>query len=301
MPLPRLEWAPIPAPILSLDLTLTSGQAFRWAKLDGTRWFGSVGRTVAVLEPHPSGFGWATWPPGRWDAIARYFGLEVDLEALYAEWIARDPEFAPYIRRSRGLRILRQTPETALISFICSSCNNVPRIARMLDALASAVGDRSDCPWMTEWRFDADLSGVARLSEQELRDLGFGYRARFLAQVASPERSVSRSWFERLATLEPHTCRQELMTLPGVGAKVADCVRLFGLAHDDAVPVDTHLRRYITRRLAPDLCGRSMTATTYDMLASRLRGIMGAYAGWAQQYVFVHERRNRSRRDDHER
>ena len=38
-----------------------------------------------------------------------------------------------------------------------------------------------------------------------------------------------------------------MLTLYGVGGKVADCILLFGLHRVDAFPVDTHIRHLLAR------------------------------------------------------
>lgn len=218
--------------------------------------------------------------------LERFFALDVDLARLYADWTERDPGFSAYIAACPGLRILRQNPETTLIDFVCSSCNNVERIQGMIRRLARAVGTDCACPWADSQRLHPGLTTLTLLSEDDLRKLGFGYRARYLVQLSRLGLDLTS-----LAALPRAEARASLVRLPGVGPKVADCIRLFGFGHDDAVPVDTHLRRYITSRLVPSLAARSMTSRTYESLADAFRGIMGPYSGWAQQYVYAFQRR----------
>jgi len=290
---PDLAWAPVPSQALDVPGTLTSGQVFRWSVTPDGRWLGSIGEVVVLLEPHARELGWATWPPGRWEAVSRFLALHVDLRQLCSDWVRRDPAFQRYVHGATGLRVLRQPAEGALIAFLCSSCNNVPRISRMLNALACAVGADAQCPWAPGMRLDATLADIRRLDERSLRDLGFGYRARYLRLVAAAAAGWPDGWLDGFANRGYLAARSVLTALPGVGLKVADCVCLFGLGMHDIVPVDTHIARYARRRLAPDMTARSLTPKAYDALASRLRGIMGPYAGWAQQYVFVRERLER--------
>jgi N-glycosylase/DNA lyase len=288
----EFRWAAVRARQLDIPLTLTSGQTFRWVRdADGT-WLGAIGETAVALRPEADGFGWATSPTGRWDLIERYFALDVDLDALYREWSAADPEFGRCADAFRGLRVLGQPLECALIAFVCSSCNNVARITRMLSSLSDAVALSLPNPWGRAIRADVALHDLRRSSEAALRALGFGYRARHLAALAS------WSTDQLPAAWEP--ARERLMSLSGIGPKVADCVGLFGMGHAGVVPVDTHVRRYVTRRWRPDLAGRSLTPAVYASLASTFRGIMGSHAGWAQQYAFMDERVRRTGRPHQE-
>ncbi len=288
-----MQWAAVPARDLNIPLTLTSGQAFGWSPIEGGRWIGAISDTAVLLEPRADGFGWATWPAGRWSLIREYFALDVNLDALYSEWISRDNGFASLVVRFRGLRVLRQSAETTLCAFVCSSCNNVPRITRMLRTLTYMAGRRIPCPWAESVFAEPSFKEIGQIGETGLREAAFGYRARFLAELASEIEARGADYLAGLKSVDWDHARKALTALPGVGGKVADCVGLFGLAHDDVVPVDRHVRRYVISRLRPDLATKSLTPCVYSALASAFRGIMGPYAGWAQQYVFMAARSGR--------
>lgn len=290
---PAMEWAGIPAAELNIPLTLTSGQSFGWHELENGRWIGAVGETGVLLEPEEDGFRWATWPEGRWDVIQRYLALDVGIEGLYRTWTAADASFALLIERFRGLRVLRQSADTVLCAFVCSSCNNVPRISRMIRALARMTGRRILAPWSADLYAEPSLRHVGNLGEDVLREAGFGYRARYLAQLGARIAAQGTDSLSEMAFLRWDEARTRLLALPGVGPKVADCVGLFGLGHDHVIPVDRHVRRYVVSRHRPDLAGKSLTTNVYTALASAFRGIMGPYAGWAQQYVFMAARTRR--------
>ena len=288
-----LNWADIPSSHLDIPLTLTSGQTFGWRRIGENRWLGAIEATAVLLEPGPSGFGWATWPEDRWDVIHRYFALDIDLDKLYKQWVTRDPTFERLIQRFRGLRILRQNPETALCVFVCSSCNNVPRIAGMVRSLTLLAGRRIPAPWQETVYAEPNIEDACQAGENALRQAGFGYRAKYLAQMGEAIKVHGPRYIGTLARLDWSEARDRLNELPGVGPKVADCVGLCGMAVDDAVPVDRHVRRYVVSRLRPDLEGKPLSVGTYSALASAFRGIMGPFAGWAQQYVFMAARYGR--------
>jgi N-glycosylase/DNA lyase len=290
---PEFRWAEVPASVLDIPLTLASGQVFGWTQAPDGLWYGAIGSLAVALRPEDDGFGWATWPPDGWGIVERFLNLSVDLERLYGEWVRADSGFADLIEQFPGLRVLHQDPSETLVAFICSSCNNVPRITGMLHRLAALVSAPLSNPWGVTIHANPTVAHMAHVSEAALRTAGFGYRARFLAMLGSMSPLLHASFFDGLRSAPWDTARQRLMELPGVGPKVADCVGLFGLGHHDVVPVDTHVRRYVVERLVPDLKGRSLTEATYCSLAAAFRGIMGSYAGWAQQYVFMAARTRR--------
>ncbi|ESS66622.1 8-oxoguanine DNA glycosylase [Trypanosoma cruzi Dm28c] len=115
------------------------------------------------------------------------------------------------------------------------------------------------------------MDELARRSEDELRALGFGYRSKYIVQCASiiqssgatrrkKEEGVncfcssmqSYKWYDDLLDpcLSLSDRREKLLSLPGVGRKVADCILLFAVGHHEIVPVDTHMAQVATEYLA---------------------------------------------------
>lgn len=202
-------------------------------------------------------------PDEAYAIITHYLNLTSNLTDLYQQWSDSDPNFKKKAPNFTGIRILRQDAWEALVSFICSSNNNIVRISQMVDKLCSNYGkliatidDRSyyDFP-MPEALTGKDV-------EAHLRELGFGYRARYIYQTAvmvAEERD--KGWLDSLRNpespafgLDPspggemqpegregyRSAHEKLLDLQGVGPKVADCVCLMGLGWGEAVPVDTH-------------------------------------------------------------
>ena len=114
------------------------------------------------------------------------------------------------------------------------------------------------------------LSGA---TEEELRRLGMGYRARYIVETTRSilEGEVS---LEKLYQMKYYRrARKELMKLSGVGEKVADCICLFALHHMDAFPIDTHIRQVLDEHYRRGFPNRRYHG---------MRGIM-------QQYIFYYE------------
>lgn len=150
--------------------------------------------------------------------------------------------------------------------------------------------------------------------EAHLRELGFGYRAKYIADTA---RIVAlekpSSWLESLRNprhsgpkvtssgggnstyKEAHDA---LLSLTGVGPKVADCVCLMGLGWGESVPVDTHVWQIAQRDYK---FGKSKAKTfnkaMYDAVGDHFRNIWGDYAGWAHSVLFTADLREFSERN----
>ena len=304
MKLPRtqpFEWNAWQEAPLNLAVTLNSGQSFRWRQdAAGIRW-GVIGQTAAALwqadNAPDSPLYWQTFPaPDQWPVLADYLRLNVPLDTLYAEWIAAEPQIAEAVRAFRGLRVLRQPPEECFFAFQCAACNTVVKIERSVHRLAERYGQRlltgvpalDAAPENPFYAFPT-LDALANADEAALRADRWGYRAPRVIHLAHRLRQRPDDWLTSLRRVPYDAAKSELTALHGVGAKLADCICLFALDKDAAVPVDTHVRQIATRLFLPDLHGKSLTPRIYDALAGAYRERFGAWAGWAQQYLFFRE------------
>jgi N-glycosylase/DNA lyase len=278
---------------LNLSVTLASGQNFRWRQDAARIWWGVVGETVVAVwqvEGQPdSPLYWQTFPQqNQWAAVADYFRLDVDLEALYADWARAEPRIEGALRAFRGLRILRQPPEECLFAFQCAACNTVVKIERSVAHLATHYGPPI-ATGLASRPFFHVFPGVAALAhadESVLRAGLWGYRAPRVIALARHLQTLSPDWLFALRRTSYPEAHAALASLFGIGAKLADCICLFSLDKDAAVPVDTHIRQIAVSLFAPEMAGKSLTPRVYTVLADAYRSRFGPYAGWAQQYLF---------------
>ncbi|NXE91488.1 OGG1 lyase, partial [Menura novaehollandiae] len=246
------------------------------------------------------------------DRILRdYFQLDVGLSALYRAWGAADPLFRKVADDFPGVRVLRQDPVECLFSFICTSNNHISRITAMIERLCQAFGRRLCCldarpfhafpslsaltgpPSPCRYHCHLAMASSALMSlccapagadaEARLRALGFGYRAKFISGSARAiAEGLGTEGLRQLRTAPYAEARKVLCALPGVGAKVADCVCLSSLDKAEAVPVDTHVWHIARQRYGVALGGKSMTPRAYQEIGDFFRGLWGPRAGWAQ-------------------
>lgn len=145
--------------------------------------------------------------------------------------------FRAAIDFGQGIRILQQDPFETLISFIISANNHIPRIKSIIERLSTALGDR--CDGFNAFPTAKALSGK---DADYYFKAGLGYRAPYIVETA---RAVKDGFdLDGLQTLSTDKARKELMTLKGVGPKVADCILLFGFGREDVFPVDTWIKRF---------------------------------------------------------
>ena len=163
--------------------------------------------------------------------VRDYLQLDrANLTVLYKRWGCDDENFRRVAADFSGVRILRQDPVENLFSFICSSNNNISRISSMVEKLCTEYGKKLVCDGTDSEYYS--FPGVAALAaegvEDRLRELGFGYRAKYIAGTASYIlRNHSESWLHSLRDRPYSEARAELMKLCGVGPKVCYLIVIF--------------------------------------------------------------------------
>ncbi|KAJ6107706.1 8-oxoguanine DNA glycosylase N-terminal [Penicillium sp. IBT 18751x] len=248
--------------------------------------------------------------------IKHYLNLSSNLTELYAQWSSSDPNFKRKAAEFSGIRILRQDPWEALVSFICSSNNNISRISQMVEKLCINYGPFvGKVDGRAYHDFPAPEALTGKDVEGRLRSLGFGYRAKYIHRTAvmvSQERE--NGWLNGLCNPESpafgieakagsemkpegregyREAHEKLLELQGVGPKVADCVSLFGLGWGESVPVDTHVWQIAQRdyRFGKG-SQKSLTKATYDAIGNHFRKLWGQEAGWAHSVLFTADLRS---------
>ena len=227
---------------LDLVVTLESGQAFRWHRR-GEWSYGVVQGNLLGLKQDGSRIEARSSlsSPEPVEALLRdYLRLDDDLEAICSA-INTDSYMSGSIDRYPGLRILRQDPWECLVSFICSANSNIPRISWTMNTLSREYGEPLEMDGYVHHSFPTP-ERLAEAGEMSLRALKMGFRAKYVAEAAE---KVAAGEIE-LAPLRGQSydvAKAVLMSLNGVGEKVADCVLLFSLDKMSAFPIDRWIRR----------------------------------------------------------
>ncbi|MDR0974256.1 MAG: DNA-3-methyladenine glycosylase 2 family protein [Ruminococcus sp.] len=221
-----------------LELTLDCGQSFRRIVNAEQKADGVVILHDITEEEFLS----------KWDD---YFDFKLDYEAVKAEFEA-DPTMKKAIDFCGGIHILKQDPWEALISFIISQNNNIPRIKLIIERLITHFS-----------RFPT--------AEDLLTDISFarlGFREKYLKSAAENILS-GRVNLEEIDKMTITNSRQALMKISGVGPKVAECTLLYGFHRLEAFPRDVWINRALD-----------------EFYPNGFPYIDSKYAGIAQQYLF---------------
>lgn len=180
------DWVPLnlTREELSLPLTFPTGQTFRWKNTAPLQYTGVVGSHHLLSLKHLQNGDVCYCLHSRSDdgshsdartALLDFLNAGVSLADMWKVFSDSDARFAELARHLGGARVLRQDPFECLIQFLCSSNNNIGRITKMVDyvsSLGTYLGPVGD------FHFHAfpTLEQLSLVSEQQLRDAGFGYR-----------------------------------------------------------------------------------------------------------------------------
>lgn len=274
---------------LDLSATLRSGQVFRWNEDTNKIWHGILENRFSVRlqqSDDDSSIWWEADSPDAESAVRSFLRLgpdEPDLAALGETWCRADALFAEAWARSPGIRVLRQDSNECFFAFLCASVAPIARISGMLRAVAGELGTVLSGPSP----LFPTAAQIAAASENRLRELGLGFRAKRVMEAARVLTQLPADHLSALRHNATHgEAKKELTAFFGVGEKIADCVCLFALDKNGAIPVDTHIWRIAVTRYAPDLAGKSLTAANYARVTQAFRDRFGPLAGWAQQTLF---------------
>ena len=222
------------------------------------------------------------------DLLRIYFRLDINLEELYIGWAKAHSHFEDNADKFYAVRQLNQSPEENLVSFICSQNNNISRISGLVEKICINYGTKiCDFEGVSYYNFPEMSSLSDAKVEGHLRQLSFGYRAKYIQKSAQEiVEKGGLEWFKKLTEMDYKEAHKELLTLTGIGPKVADCICLMSLDHLQAIPVDTHVFQ-IAKHYLPHLSkSKNITGKMYTDIGDKFREIYGSYAGWAQTVLF---------------
>jgi N-glycosylase/DNA lyase len=275
-----------------LEHTLKCGQLFRWRKL-GDWWYGIVNEKIVKIRQIEDELQYRTFPEEmNAGFVKNYFRLDDNLPHILSQ-ISRDEHIRKAIQRFSGLRIIRQQPWECLISYLCATYKNIPAIKEMILNLSKRFGTKITFDGYDFYTFPKS-SDLANTDCEELRKCKLGFRAKWVLKTSKIIHDEEAD-LEALRKTDYEHARNELLSLPGVGQKVADCVTLFSLNKLEAFPVDVWMKRIILKYYSSHFeplfiekirNKRSLTPHEYREISLFGRKYFGRYAGYAQEYLF---------------
>ena len=254
------------------------GQCFRWSLCEDGSFTGiAFGKVLNVSKNDNSIILKNCTEKDFLSVWKNYFDLDRDYGKI-ANSLSYDDALKTAVSYGSGIRILRQDFFEALISFIISANNNIPRIQGIIDRLCRMYGD--SIPYNGELFYSfPSAEALKDATEYDLAPLKSGYRAKYIVNAVKSYLSGEID-IEKIKNSAPHEARRELCKISGVGPKVADCILLFSFGRFDAFPTDVWVKRVMKELYG---CDEKDAAPTGFRL-------FGENAGIAQQYLFYWRR-----------
>lgn len=255
-------------PTFDIEQTLECGQVFRFVKEDGAYRILAKDHIAIVRD---AGEEYVIECDNKAFFI-HYFDFETDYESIQNE-VYEKGFLGEAIEFGKGIHILRQEPVEAIFSFIISQNNHIPRIKGIIERICNSLGEDKG-----GYHAFPSVEALASVGEEFYKSIGAGYRASYLDRVAKALLNENVQDWDKLDTT---SLRAKLMSLHGVGRKVADCALLFGFNRFDVFPVDTWIKKVFADEFA---------GATAEQMSVLLVKKYGKYAGFVQQWVFYYKR-----------
>ena len=264
------------------------GQCFRWNRKEDGSYTGIFNRNVLNVKKENNKIIFNGICDGSIkEIVTDYFDLNRDYDEIKTILSKIDKNISNSIKYGEGIRILNQDLWETIISFIISANNNIPRIKGIIEKLSINYGD--EIKWNNEVYYTFPTpEQLKNVTVDDFRKLGAGFRDVRLYETTHMilDKKID---LEKLIN-EPDTLkvREQLLTLPGVGPKVADCILLFStLKRFEVFPIDVWVRRVMNDLYIKNEDETKVKKQEIEKLANEK---FGKLAGIAQQYLFYWKR-----------
>ena len=265
------------------------GQCFRWNEEENGSYTGIWKENVVNIKKEGQDFVFTGICENNSleEEIQKYFDLDRNYEEIKKELSKKDEYVKTSIAYDKGIRILNQDLWETIISFIISANNNIPRIKGIIERLSKAYGNKIEWKGKEYYTFPTPIE-LKDVTVEEYRKLGLGFRDIRLYETTKMiiEGKVDLKKLEQNSnTIE---VRDELLSLSGVGPKVADCILLFSdLKRLEVFPIDVWVRRVMNDLYIQNEEETKVSKKEIEKIA---RNKFGNLAGLAQQYLFYWRR-----------
>ena len=264
------------------------GQCFRWDEESDGSYTGIVRKNVINVKQVENRVKFSSYGVDNLEKLViNYFDLTRNYEEIKDKLSKIDEHLARSIEYGSGIRILNQDLWETIISFIISANNNIPRIKGIINRISKNYGEKIEWNGKEYYTFPM-VEELAKASVEDLRALGLGFRD---VRVYETTRKILE---KQVALEELHKekdtqkVRDILLTLDGVGPKVADCILLFStLKRFDVFPIDVWVRRVMNELYIKNEDETKVSKKEIEKLAKEKYGNL---EGIAQQYLFFWKR-----------
>ena len=264
------------------------GQCFRWNREPNGSYTGVFSNNVLNVQKHANEIIFQGIVTGDIEKVVTdYFDLKRDYSKIKEELSKIDENMKQSVKYGKGIRILNQDLWETILSFIISANNNIPRIKGIIERLAKKYGEQINWKGKIYYTFPTPEQ-LANATVQDFRELGAGFRDIRLYETT--HMVLNKKVDLKTLPQEKDTLkiREQLLTLPGVGPKVADCILLFStLKRLDVFPIDVWVRRVMNELYMNNIDEKKVKQREIEKIAKEK---FGKLEGLAQQYLFYWKR-----------
>ena len=263
------------------------GQCFRWNENANKSYTGVINKGVLNVEKQGEKIIFTGFLDGNIkEIVTNYFDLDRNYEEIKQQLSNIDKYLKQSIDYGSGIRILNQDLWETIISFIISANNNIPRIKGIIEKISKKYG--KEIQWNSQkYYIFPTPEELKEATAEDFRKLGTGFRDIRLYETT--QKILNREFdLKEIENKDTITAREELLTLSGVGPKVADCILLFStLKRFDVFPIDVWVRRVMNELYIKNEDEKKVSKTEIMKLAEKK---FGSLEGLAQQYLFYWKR-----------
>ena len=272
---------------LSQSTFLSAGNALDGIKSQIGSYTGVFGKNVINVKKENDNIIFKGTCEGDIEAVCKeYFDLDNNYENIKETLSRVDIYLKTSIEYGFGIRILNQDLWETIISFIISANNNIPRIKGIIERISKAYGEK--IVWNSKEYYTFPIpEELSKASVADLRGLGLGFRDERVYETTRIVKNKEIDLEELKLEKNVDKLREKLLTLPGVGPKVADCIMLFSLKRTEVFPIDVWVRRVMNELYIKNVDENKVDKREIEKLA---REKYGNLAGLAQQYLFYWKR-----------
>lgn len=267
---------------INLYDTLISGQAFRITKEEDNSFTVILSDRIINVKKEDNYLVVNSNKLDNLELVVRYyFDLDRDYNSIN-KTLSKNKLFINNINLCKGYKVLKQDSFEMYISYIISQNNNVKRISSTIDKLSKHYGEKVIFN-NKEYYLFPKFNDIKDITLEELKELGLGFRDKYIINALN-KLKIDNLFLEKLDFLPTEEALIELMSIKGIGLKVASCILMFGYSRFDTYPIDTWVKKYISEN--------TNIKNDIKSISKYMKEEFNSYSGIAIQYLY-HINRNK--------
>lgn len=271
----------------NLKFTLECGQCFRWECIDDEK-FEYIGvikdRVIKIRQDGENLYITSNKEENLKEVVMEYFDLYEDYEKIEKRIALVDENVSNALKNTSGIRHLNQDFFETLISYIISANNNIPRISKSVKEISKRYGSKVIFENQEYYLFPT-AEQLRNVSIKEYRECGVGFRDSYIYSTVH-DFLDGKITYDDAKNMDTNDLKKKLLTLKGVGPKVADCILLFSCNRREVFPIDVWVERVMSLLYFKEMDGKVKKKDILEYAKTNFSDD----AGIIQQHLFYNMR-----------